>query len=138
MSALLTSIPRAGDIPGLLCRGAAVLYLDSAWRRDQTPNTAGVCGRQVVNSAHPDGAWWVDGVLMPAWSLALDLTDPTSRWHAMCWLLANNIEGILQVAPIDAALFDEIMRAAQRRENMTPDQIHALASLVIWLAVRAV
>ena len=128
MSELLTSIP--GDIPGLLRRGSPIVGVGPDRHR------RGWVG--LIEQAHSDGqariAWnaGVHGIERIA-SVALDLTDPTGRAHAMWW--AAQRESML-----DDVAWMQLSAARNRAERgweMDPIQIDTLARLVLRLAGRS-
>lgn len=134
---LLTTLP--GDIPRLLRNGSILRH-----------NGRRAVALQVIEGfvlvAHhapgTDEEIEIEGGTVPWGLVALDLTDPTGRWHAAVWAeqattYADVMEALRQTEHafyVDA--IDAICRAKAAR-TMTPTQIDALARLVLCLAGRA-
>lgn len=59
--------------------------------------------------------------------LALDLTDPTGRWHAGRWASTRPDGDATEES-------DNVLDGADWGEDMTPEQIETLAALVLRLA----
>lgn len=135
MAELLTSLP--GDIPGLLRRGSPVAFLPVPVVSASSNGTARGVVIDVTDPTPVYVLWWPLARLepQPAPYLALDLTDPTGRWHAACWVRAQlPATHILRaLTPDECCLLADI----GRNVPMTPTEIDTLAHLVLRLAGRA-
>jgi hypothetical protein len=133
--ALLTSVP--GGIPGLLRQWSPVLVtIDS----DQPP-VRGMVLEPVIEPDEPDARCRVWNTRngcdnKAAMFVALDLTDPTGRAHAAWWLMDRWRSGPRMIVA-DRVLVINVCRFAEQGADMTPEQIDAMARLVLRHAVRA-
>lgn len=141
MSALLTTLP--GDIPGLIRRGSPVLYTEALIPgvalaliaeelgefSDPPILSVALFGQHVIEDRCVDIVW------RDRHHLRLDLTDATGRVHAARWALDNDGRSFIRVW-CSEAVADEALSAALLMEPMTPEQIDALARLVLRLAGR--
>lgn len=132
---LLTTLP--GDISGLLRRGSPVI-----WDTADLPGRP-VCfergvideiaGDRIVHTMPGGGGPWhsprriVEGA--PG-EVALDLTDATGRAHAAWWVRAHAAQ--MELSSAEQGVFHSITLGF----NLTPEQIDALARLILRLAGR--
>lgn len=123
MSDLLTTIPDAQDIHGLLRRWSPVFLTgkDAGYK-------SAVADPERLSIVTAEGAEDVD-------SVALDLTDPTGRVHA-AWWVRGWISSRGGWAGLTTATLD-LLVAVCDGHPMTSAQIDALARLVLRLAGRA-
>lgn len=120
-----------GDIPGLLRRGSIVFYCESApatvlVMREIRPDVMGASIALDGQNVLPDRC--VDAEFR---HLALDLTDPTGRWHAALWArAARNDEpwSLPENDAVDLALLGVPLK---------PYEITLLRNVVLRLAGRA-
>lgn len=122
---LITTLP--GDIPGLLRRGSPVLSFGTE--------------RATIHAIEGERYWCALTYSDPSISvpitvfryppnLALDLSDPTGRAHAAWWAWCH-------MTPYHTDEEHAALVAAERgRPDMTPEEIDALARLVLRLAGR--
>lgn len=139
MSALLTTLP--GDIPGLIRRGSPVLYTEALIPgvalaliaeelgefSDPPILSVALFGQHVIEDRCVDIVW------RDRHHLHLDLTDVTGRAHAAAWAYHHPaIQGFTGLSRDEHAA----METALHCDPMTPEQIDALARLVLRLAGR--
>ena len=151
MSTLLTTLP--GDIQGLLLRGSPVVI--DFWRAHchdlEATGDPDLDGRPEDFQCRGVIASVDDGVFFAAWLssegedggaddihqdwMILDLTDRTGRAHAAWWLMDRWRAGP-RLSTEDRNLILSFCRFAEQGADMTPEQIDALARLVLRLAGR--
>lgn len=115
---LLSSLP--GDIPGLVRNGSPCLT---------------TLGKRVLIRINPDGDY-------PGLDLAevrLDLSTYAAREHAARWVRACAAESAdaWRVATVTACMMGDCVELAESRDDMTAEEIDALARLVLRLAGRS-
>lgn len=130
---LLNTLP--GDIPGLLRRGSALLYtaalmpavvvavIDEEFG-DSPMLSLAIFGQNVLSDRCVD----VPSCEVRS-QVVLDLTDPTGRAHAAWWALDRDGFGI----GLDHG---DLIEDATQGADMIPEEIDALARLVLRLAGR--
>ena len=118
-----------GDIGGLLRRGSPTL--------DGVVIALGVDGvgehYAMVANTETETVY-----CEPLADIALDLTDATGRAHAAWWALVQPdwLDRVWEFGEYTRGQFCEAVTAAQRRADMTTDQIETLRRLVLRLAGR--
>lgn len=131
MSTLLSTLP--SSIRRLLRRGSPVVCADGARRGvvAEDPldcNAVLVCCEPGADDEDEPGEMRAPMLER----IALDLTDPTGRWHAACWAAELLPAAVLTQPQRDAAVV--LILDAQRGADMSPEDIDRLARLVLRLA----